>query len=121
MSKSEYRPDVDGLRAIAIIVVVIFHAFPEQLSGGFTGVDVFFVISGYVIAKTSQKYSTGVHSGVKFLKIRLARIYLGYWPFFLLASIEAYFNPTIFAESINYFQAFFLAKPVPCDDFLQKA
>ena len=45
-----YRPDVDGLRAVAIVPVVAFHAFPEWVPGGFVGVDVFFVISGYLIA-----------------------------------------------------------------------
>ena len=46
-----YRADVDGLRAVAIAAVVAFHAFPGAVRGGFTGVDVFFVISGYVISR----------------------------------------------------------------------
>jgi peptidoglycan/LPS O-acetylase OafA/YrhL len=61
-----YRSDIDGLRAIAVISVVIFHLFPSSFKGGFIGVDIFFVISGYLITKNicetpSKNYFDFVH------------------------------------------------------------
>jgi peptidoglycan/LPS O-acetylase OafA/YrhL len=48
-SPDHYRPDIDGLRAIAILMVVGCHVGMPGMTGGFAGVDVFFAISGYVI------------------------------------------------------------------------
>src|SRR5258708_33760574 len=49
-SPMPYQPPVDGLRAIAVLSVVAFHSFPGEITGGFVGVDVFFVISGFLIS-----------------------------------------------------------------------
>jgi peptidoglycan/LPS O-acetylase OafA/YrhL len=55
-----YRPDIDGLRAVAVVAVLLFHAFPKLFPGGFIGVDIFFVISGFLITGNINR---GIESG----------------------------------------------------------
>ena len=70
-----YRPEIDGLRAIAILLVLFFHANFTLLSGGFIGVDVFFVISGYLITRIIlTEVQQGTFSLVRFYERRIRRI-----------------------------------------------
>lgn len=70
-----YRPHLDGLRAVAVLMVFVFHAAPEALPGGFIGVDVFFVLSGYLITSILLVQSDG--DGIRladFYRRRLQRL-----------------------------------------------
>ena len=71
-----YRADIDGLRAFAVLSVVFFHAFPQTLKGGFIGVDVFFVISGYLICGIILRdLQVGAFSFANFYARRIRRIF----------------------------------------------
>lgn len=71
-----YRPDIDGLRAVAILSVVMYHAFPTRLSGGFVGVDIFFVISGFLISSIIfRSLQRGDFSFTEFFAHRIKRIF----------------------------------------------
>lgn len=75
MRTAEYRPDVDGLRAVAVLSVVFFHAGFSSAAGGFVGVDVFFVISGFLIARLIRRdIEAGHFSLVAFYERRARRI-----------------------------------------------
>ena len=76
MTSLRYRADIDGLRALAVLGVVIFHAFPLLLPGGFIGVDIFFVISGYLISGILYKgHREGGFSFRDFYARRVRRLF----------------------------------------------
>ncbi len=75
LNETRYAPEIDGLRAIAILSVVVFHAMPEALPGGFLGVDIFFVISGYLIGhQILSRLAASSFSFVDFYKRRIRRL-----------------------------------------------
>lgn len=75
MHPKEYRPDIDGLRAIAVLSVLLHHLSAAALPGGFAGVDVFFVISGYLItAQVYKEACAGTFSLKRFYQRRINRI-----------------------------------------------
>lgn len=70
-----YRPEIDGLRAIAVVPVILFHGGVEVFRGGFVGVDIFFVLSGYLITSILlNDLEQGRYSIVKFYERRARRI-----------------------------------------------
>jgi peptidoglycan/LPS O-acetylase OafA/YrhL len=87
LSHPKYRPDIDGLRAIAVVSVVVFHAFPSWLNGGFIGVDVFFVISGFLISTIIfESLDRETFSFAEFYARRIKRIF----PALLIVLIASY-------------------------------
>lgn len=76
LSHPKYRADIDGLRAIAVLSVVGFHAFPNWIKGGFIGVDIFFVISGFLISTIIfNNLTSNSFSFIEFYSRRIKRIF----------------------------------------------
>jgi peptidoglycan/LPS O-acetylase OafA/YrhL len=111
-SKHFYRPDIDGLRALAVLPVILFHAnlfFP----GGFVGVDVFFMISGYLITQIIEReLQARRFSVLVFYQRRIRRIFPALFVMFAVTSLTAYlfmpplelkdFGQTLLASSAFY-------------------
>lgn len=100
----KYRPEIDGLRAIAVLSVVLFHLQVAGFAGGFVGVDVFFVISGYLITSIIlQDYDAGRFTFADFYKRRIRRIIpltVVVYAFTLLVSYFLFFSEQY--ASINH-------------------
>lgn len=129
-----YEPSVDGLRAIAIFGVIFFHIFPKYIPGGFVGVDIFFVISGYIITKVIfDLIERAQFNLLEFYFARIRRIFpallitlisawlLGY--FFLFSEefkrlskqifySTIFLNNFIYNNEINYFDSYAKLNPL---------
>lgn len=87
---TRYRPDIDGLRALAILPVVLYHYRVAPFSGGFVGVDVFFVISGFLItALVAGEMGEGRFSIVRFYERRIRRIFPALFAMLAVVSVAA--------------------------------
>lgn len=91
-SKFIYRPDIDGLRTIAVLAVVFYHAFPTSLPGGFVGVDIFFVISGFLITGILLQEIQGDRFSIKsFYVRRIKRLFPALLLMFVATMLVAWF------------------------------
>ncbi|TDM02289.1 acyltransferase family protein [Macrococcus carouselicus] len=98
--KTQYLPGLDGLRAIAVISIIIYHLNPKFLPGGFLGVDTFFIISGYLITSIllREYEETGSLNLFKFYSKRIKRLFPAIW--FLLITLFTYC--VLFEQSILF-------------------
>jgi len=114
---SEYRADIDGLRALAILPVVFFHANLPGFSGGFVGVDVFFVISGYLITSVIQNdIRAGQFSIVYFYERRVRRIFPAL--FFMFAVCWVLASCLLYPEDYERFARSLVAATLFVSSFL---
>lgn len=129
-----YRPDIDGLRSVAVLSVFLFHLWPDLLPGGYLGVDVFFVISGYLITGIIvRENSNGNFSFRHFYARRVKRIFPALFFIVFLTAVmaiilltpETYINYMksarytaaqlanfFFARKVDYFAEGFSGQPL---------
>ncbi len=124
MAQKTTLANIQALRAVAALLVLLHHLGPhyEAMGGriaaishlsrwGFAGVDIFFVISGFIMAYTTFDKPRGIGAAATFLKHRFARIYLGYWPFFfvMLGAIALFHTQKL--DDLDIPGSFFLTQP----------
>src|SRR5438105_6899256 len=86
----KYRPDIDGLRAVAVLSVMFFHVAPGSISGGWVGVDVFFVISGFLITRLlKDQIEAGTFSFGAFYARRARRLFASFIVCVALTAVDA--------------------------------
>jgi peptidoglycan/LPS O-acetylase OafA/YrhL len=117
-SREAHRLDIDGLRAVAVLLVILFHTGVATFSGGFIGVDIFFVISGYLITGIiARDLNRGTFSLGKFYERRIRRILPALLAILLVCSIACYFiflpqdlvhfAHSLFAAVLSYSNVYF--------------
>lgn len=112
-AKPAYRPDIDGLRAVAVLAVVFYHAGLPGFSGGFVGVDVFFVISGFLITQIVwSELEEERFSLANFYVRRVKRIFPALFAVLIACSIAAFVllipgDLIAFGKSLNAAVLFF--------------
>jgi exopolysaccharide production protein ExoZ len=113
--------NIQMLRALAAIIVFFHHSLPHYVAingklsifkaiaeWGFVGVDIFFIISGFVICHTTIRKERKIQNVSNFIKHRLFRIYLGYWPFFIISFLSTSLFIPAKLGGINIMGSFFL-------------
>lgn len=117
MSHDNYRTDIDGLRAFAILSVVAFHAFPDLINGGFVGVDIFFVISGFLISGILfESLANESFSIADFYAKRVKRIFPALIFVLIVSTIVAWF--ILFSDELNQFGVHLMRASVFLSNFI---
>ena len=100
----KYRSEIDGLRALAVLPVILFHAGFEWFDGGFVGVDIFFVISGYLITTIIiSEMAEGKFSLVNFYERRARRILPALFFVIVALLINTKFEPCWYSCQLSSF------------------
>ena len=105
--KQYYRPEIDSLRALAVIGVIIFHYFPKSLPSGYLGVDLFFVISGYVISYQIYKNFNKNNFSLKNFYLRRIRRIIPATLFLLLICSVISFYLFVFSDLTQFSKSLF--------------
>ncbi len=134
VNANTYRPDIDGLRAVAVLLVVFFHAGFAPVSGGFVGVDIFFVISGYLITGIiTKELDGGKFTFANFYARRIKRICPALFAMLGVCAVASlfilipydlstfgrsiistvfFYSNSLFYNKVNYFDGLAIEKPL---------